>query len=106
MYEAPIEDYKFVIDHVIGLNQLMANTGHDDIGIDLVEAVLSEAGKLAADVIAPLNHSGDQAGPHAMMTPVLPLQMDLPMPTPPWPRVAGPLWKHAKNLVDKIYQWL
>ena len=62
MYEAPIEDYKFVIDHVIGFNQLMANTGHDDISIDLVEAVLSEAGKLAADVIAPLNHSGDQAG--------------------------------------------
>ena len=62
MYEAPIEDYKFVIDHVIGLNQLMANTGHDDVSIDLVEAVLSEAGKLAADVIAPLNHGGDQAG--------------------------------------------
>ena len=62
MYEAPIDDYKFVIDHVIGLDQLMANTGHNDISIDLVEAVLSEAGKLAADVIAPLNHSGDQAG--------------------------------------------
>ena len=62
MYEAPIDDYKFVIDHVIGLDQLVAKTGHDDISIDLVEAVLSEAGKLAADVIAPLNHSGDQAG--------------------------------------------
>ena len=47
MYEAPIDDYKFVIDHLIGLNQLMATTGHDDISIDLVEAVLSEAGKLA-----------------------------------------------------------
>ncbi|MGB2459506.1 MAG: acyl-CoA dehydrogenase N-terminal domain-containing protein, partial [Candidatus Puniceispirillaceae bacterium] len=44
MYEAPIDDYKFVIDHVIGLDQLMANTGHHDISIDLVEAVLSEAG--------------------------------------------------------------
>ena len=55
MYEAPIDDYKFVIDHVIGLDQLMANTGHNDISIDLVEAVLSEAGKLAADVIAPLS---------------------------------------------------
>ena len=62
MYEAPIDDYKFVIDHVIGLDQLMASTGHNDISIDLVEAVLSEAGKLAADVIAPLNHNGDQAG--------------------------------------------
>ena len=36
MYEAPIDDYKFVIDHVIGLDQLMANTGHNDISIDPV----------------------------------------------------------------------
>ena len=62
MYEAPVDDYKFVIDHVIGLDQLIATTGHDDISIDLVEAVLSESGKLATDMIAPLNHSGDKAG--------------------------------------------
>ena len=36
MYEAPVDDYKFVIDHVIGLDQLIATTGHDDISIDLV----------------------------------------------------------------------
>ena len=53
MYEAPVDDYKFVIDHVIGLDQLIATTGHDDISIDLVEAVLSESGKLATDMIAP-----------------------------------------------------
>ena len=62
MYEAPIDDYKFVINHVIGLDRLMADIGHDDISADLVEAVLTEAGKLAADVVAPLNHSGDMAG--------------------------------------------
>jgi alkylation response protein AidB-like acyl-CoA dehydrogenase len=56
MYEAPIDDYKFVINHVIGLDRLMADIGYDDISADLVEAVL------AADVVAPLNHSGDMAG--------------------------------------------
>jgi alkylation response protein AidB-like acyl-CoA dehydrogenase len=62
MYEAPVDDYKFVLDEVIGLDKLMSATGHNEISIDLVEAVLSEAGKLAADVIAPLNHPGDQTG--------------------------------------------
>jgi len=62
MYEAPIDDYKFVINHVIGLDKAMGATGHDEISDDLVEAVLAEAGKLAADVIAPLNHSGDHTG--------------------------------------------
>ena len=62
MYKAPIEDYKFVINHVIGLENLMAETGQPDISIDLVDAVLTEAGKLAGDVIAPLNHPGDVAG--------------------------------------------
>ena len=57
MYEAPVDDYKFVLDEVVGLDKLMSATGHHEISIDLVEAVLSEAGKLAADVIAPLNLS-------------------------------------------------
>ena len=40
----------------------MTETGHDEISIDLVEAVLDEAGKLASDIIAPLNHPGDISG--------------------------------------------
>ena len=62
MYQAPVDDYRFVIDQVIGLEQLVKATGHDDLSMDLVEAVLNEAGKLAADVIAPLNQIGDQTG--------------------------------------------
>ena len=62
MYQAPVDDYRFVIDQVIGLEKLVKATGHDDLSMDLVEAVLNEAGKLAADVIAPLNQIGDQTG--------------------------------------------
>jgi len=62
MYKAPVEDYQFLFDHVVGLDGLMQQLGNEDVSTDLAEAVLAEAGKLAADVIAPLNHSGDIAG--------------------------------------------
>jgi alkylation response protein AidB-like acyl-CoA dehydrogenase len=62
MYKAPVEDYQFLYEHVIGLDQLMQQLGNDDVTAELAEAVLEEAGKLAADVIAPLNHAGDLVG--------------------------------------------
>ena len=62
MYKAPLEDYQFVLDRVIGFDALMALIGNDDVNQELADAVLQEAGKLAGDVIAPLNHSGDIAG--------------------------------------------
>lgn len=62
MYKAPVEDYQFLYEHVIRLDQLMEQLGNDDVNTELAEAVLIEAGKLAEDVIAPLNHSGDMAG--------------------------------------------
>ena len=62
MYKAPVEDYKFLFEHVINLNGLMRDIDNDDVNAQLAEAVLDEAGKLAADVIAPLNHDGDIEG--------------------------------------------
>jgi len=62
MYKAPVDDYKFLFEHVIGLDDLMRDIGNDDVSAELAEAVLDEAGKLAADVIAPLNHDGDIEG--------------------------------------------
>ena len=62
MYKAPLEDYQFVLDRVIGFDALMALIGNDDVNQELADSVLEEAGKLAGDVIAPLNHSGDIAG--------------------------------------------
>ena len=62
MYNAPLKDIRFVLNHVVDLNAVTAEIGRDDdITSDLVDAVLTEAGKLAADVIAPTNHTGDQS---------------------------------------------
>ena len=62
MYQAPIDDMKFVLRHLVGIDRVAAMQGYDMVSDDLVDAVLDEAGKLAGEVIAPLNHPGDMAG--------------------------------------------
>ena len=53
-YMPPTETITPLVTDLIG--------DHPDCPADLVEAVVEEAAKLAAQVIAPLNHSGDQDG--------------------------------------------
>ena len=62
MYQAPVDDMKFVLRHLVGLDGVAALDGMEMVSDDLVDAVLDEAGKLAGEVIAPLNHPGDVAG--------------------------------------------
>ena len=62
MYQAPVDDMKFVLRHLVGLDRVAELDGYDMVSEDLVDAVLDEAGKLAGEVIAPLNHAGDMAG--------------------------------------------
>ena len=62
MYQAPVDDMKFVLRHLVGIDRVAAMDGYDMVSEDLVDAVLDEAGKLAGEVIAPLNHAGDIAG--------------------------------------------
>ncbi|HXH02360.1 MAG TPA: acyl-CoA dehydrogenase [Candidatus Competibacteraceae bacterium] len=63
-YYAPIRDMRFVIEELAGLAEVAALPAfrEAEVGPDLVEAVLEEAGKLAAEVLAPLNRPGDQQG--------------------------------------------
>jgi len=61
-YAAPLKDMRFVLRHLARLEDLNALPGYGEATPDLVDAVLEEAGRLAAEVLAPLNHPGDQAG--------------------------------------------
>ncbi|ABC21240.1 acyl-CoA dehydrogenase [Rhodospirillum rubrum] len=60
-YRAPIADIMLAL-RATGLAEVLTLPGAEDVCEDLVEAVLSEAGKLAADVLAPLNAPGDRQG--------------------------------------------
>ena len=60
-YTPPIRDLQFVLHDVLKLSQSDL-PGHDELAPDFTEAVLEAAGKLSAEVLAPLNLSGDQEG--------------------------------------------
>jgi alkylation response protein AidB-like acyl-CoA dehydrogenase len=61
-YVAPIADMKFVLEELAGLGEVAKLPGYEEATPDLVDAVLSEAGKFAAGVLAPLNAPGDIEG--------------------------------------------
>ena len=61
-YSAPVRDMRFVLDELADLAGLARLPGYEEATPDLVEAVLEEAGKLASEVLAPLNQSGDREG--------------------------------------------
>jgi alkylation response protein AidB-like acyl-CoA dehydrogenase len=59
-YTAPIADMRFTLRSLVGLEELARLPGCENAAPDLVDAVLEEAGKLASEVIAPLNAVGDR----------------------------------------------
>ena len=63
-YAAPLKDMQFVIEKLVGLADITAMPACAEVTPDLVEAVLGEAGKFAAEVLDPLNPAGDKEGAH------------------------------------------
>jgi len=61
-YAAPLKDMQFVIEELVGLADITAMPACSEVTPDLVEAVLGEAGKFAAEVLDPLNRVGDKQG--------------------------------------------
>ncbi len=58
----PLKDMNFALNHIGNLEQVSTLNGFEFADPDTVEAVLSEAGRFFAEVIAPLNHVGDKQG--------------------------------------------
>lgn len=63
-YQAPLADLRFALDEVVAFDQIAALPGYEDATEDLVSAILEEAGRFSSEVLAPLNHLGDQQGSH------------------------------------------
>ena len=61
-YNPPLADMQFALEHVVDLEALSALPGCEGADLDTVAAVLDEAAKLARDVLAPINRSGDEEG--------------------------------------------
>src|SRR5258707_2455964 len=61
-YRAPINDMLLALNHGAGLDAAVKAGHYGDFDADLPALVLEEAGKFAADVLAPLNRVGDEHG--------------------------------------------
>lgn len=62
MYKAPVEEISFTLKHVAGLGSAIEAGLLGDLGEDLVDAILHEAGRFATDEVAPLAEIGDRQG--------------------------------------------
>jgi len=61
-YIAPLDEMRFVLDHLAGIDEVGLLPGNEEVTTDLVDAVLAEAGKFATGVLSPLNRIGDVQG--------------------------------------------
>ncbi len=63
-FRAPISDYQFLLDNVISYDQIVGTEKFSEASSDVATAILTEAGKLCEEVMAPLQRPGDLEHPH------------------------------------------
>jgi len=62
MYQAPLQDLRFVLEQLLEVERLGALPRYRTFSTDIAAAVLEEAGRFAQTVLAPINRLGDQTG--------------------------------------------
>ncbi|NNL74135.1 MAG: acyl-CoA dehydrogenase [Silicimonas sp.] len=60
-YTPPVKDQQFILHEVLKVSESDI-PGYDEMDRDFTQAVLDEAGKIAANVLQPLNKVGDEQG--------------------------------------------
>ncbi|MEL7107792.1 MAG: acyl-CoA dehydrogenase [Pseudomonadota bacterium] len=61
-YTPPVSDIAFALTQLAGLSRFEGHPAFESYDAELIDPILDEAGKLARDVLAPLNQSGDKHG--------------------------------------------
>ncbi len=62
VYRAPVQDTLFLLNDVLGIERYANLPGFANATPDMIEAVLTEAGKFCEEVLFPINQSGDLEG--------------------------------------------
>ncbi len=61
-YTAPVSEFTFLMDHIVGFGRVAETALFEEASPDMVSAILTEAGKMSEEVLAPLNRGGDLEG--------------------------------------------
>ena len=61
-YKAPLNEFIFILKHLINYDAHAELPGYEEVGMEMVEAILPEAAKFFENIIAPTNLETDQQG--------------------------------------------
>ena len=61
-YSPPLDDHNFVLNHVAGLEEISKLNGYQHADPATVATIIEEAGRFFAEVMEPLNRTGDEQG--------------------------------------------
>ncbi|MEO8926134.1 MAG: acyl-CoA dehydrogenase C-terminal domain-containing protein [Caulobacteraceae bacterium] len=61
-YQPPVREHLFILRDVLAIDQYGALPAFAQAPLDVIEQILDEAGRFAAEVLAPLNRVGDREG--------------------------------------------
>jgi alkylation response protein AidB-like acyl-CoA dehydrogenase len=64
IYRAPIEDFRFLIHEFLDVEKHRDLPQYEELSPDLIDDILTNAGKFCEEVLHPINQSGDEEGCH------------------------------------------
>ncbi len=64
IYRAPVDDYRFVLNEMLEVEKHRDLPDFEELSPDLLDDILTNAGKFCEEVLQPINQSGDEEGAH------------------------------------------